>query len=667
MRRSKTFPASHPYQERLTVPFALPTGLYGAMLVIWHLRLPLQHRFPLHRGQVRDYVRFLAWCATSGRKEYDILRSIPDWNVELSRPIALPILKGDRWRDGFSVAMFLFGVAHCHYTFSAILEEARVRDLVATSFWRGERHARCAPPPAAWKRDFLRRKFGTLDGFIAGLRLGRHDAGKTKAQLLEKLHLTDLALEWAEQDAPRTEFASISGQPPTETAHLPHGLKRSPVRVPFPFLRTASVVEWLNSKPSEPQLSGVTSLVSVAKRRRPVVEHPFGVNLFGYARGELGIGEDVRMVAAALQSQRIPFCIVNVKPGKEISQEDYSVDHWISDQPYYGINLLCVTGVEQARLACEKGVAMFSGRYNIGLSPWELPQWPLSCQYAYGMVDEIWGISSYAAQAYREAPRPVHAMSLPVTVGPISELGRAEFDLPEKAYLFVFAFDIHSTVSRKNPEAVIRAFQKAFPNESSETVGLVIKVNTPAADMDSLTMLDRLALLGSKYRAWNAVKRLAEEDPRIHIIEGSMRRPQVMALYRACDCFVSLHRAEGFGRCLAEALLLNLQLIATGFSGNMDYCAEPRVGLVRYHLRPLRPDEYYWSHGQMWAEPNIEHAAELMRDIRKNPRDTRDFHFDFSPASVGRRYAKRLHEIRKEFCLRQEESAGESMGMVSAS
>ena len=644
--------SSHSYEEPVKVPFSLPTGLYGAMLVIWHLRISLQHRFPLHRGQVRDYVRFLAWCTTVGRKEYRILRSIARWNIELSQPIALPRLENDKWADGFSAAMFLFGVAYCHYTFSAILKTAKVRDLVAKSFWRGERYARCAPPPAPWNRDFLRKKFGTMDEFVATLRRRRHDAGKTKAQLVEKLHLKDLFLDWTTQDEVKAPFTQSSPDASAAVVNLPHRLQRSPMRVPFPLLGTASLMEWLNSRPSETQLAVVTTKVSVANRSRPIVEHSFGVNLFGYARGELGIGEDVRMVALALESQGIPFCIVNVMPGREISQKDHSADHWIADKPSFGINLLCMTGVEQARLGCENGLGWFNGRYNISLSPWELPQWPVSCQYAYGMIDEIWGISLYTARAYRDAPRPVHAMSLPVVVDPVGNETREDFGLPAKAYLFVFAFDLHSTVARKNPEAVIRAFRKAFPRESGEQVGLVLKATTPAADMDNLTMIDRLAGLASWHRAWQAVKRLADDDPRIHIMERSMRRPQVMALYRACDCFVSLHRAEGFGRSLAEAILLDLQLIATNFSGNMDFCSEPRVGLVRHHLRPLRAGEYFWSYGQSWAEPDVEHAAQLMRDIRQNPRDVRNFNHDFSPAAVGRRYGERLRQIQQEFGLK---------------
>ena len=125
-----------------------------------------------------------------------------------------------------------------------------------------------------------------------------------------------------------------------------------------------------------------------------------------------------------------------------------------------------------------------------------------------------------------------------------------------------------------------------------------------------------------------------------------MRRPRVMALYKACDCYVSLHRAEGFGRGIAEALLLGKQVITTGYSGNMDFCREPRVALVRHKIRAVDRGEYFWGDGQFWAEPDIDHAAQLMRSVRDNPRDMSDSGHDFSPEAVGRIYAKRLEEIR---------------------
>jgi glycosyltransferase involved in cell wall biosynthesis len=218
--------------------------------------------------------------------------------------------------------------------------------------------------------------------------------------------------------------------------------------------------------------------------------------------------------------------------------------------------------------------------------------------------------------------------------------------LPEKPYLFVFSFDIHSSIARKNPEGVIRAFQRAFPTEGPDQVGLVLKVNVAGAGIENLNLLERIHYYLHKQHSWNGVKRQAAGDPRIHFIEESMRRPRVMALYKACDCYVSLHRAEGFGRGIAEAILLGKQVITTGFSGNMDFCREPRVALIRHKLRALNPGEYYWGDGQVWAEPDLDHAAELMREVQKNPRDTSDAGHDFSPEAVGRIYATRLEEIR---------------------
>ena len=633
----------HAYLRRVTLPFVLPTSVYGAMLVIWHLRPILQMRFPLHRGQARDYVRYLAWCATEGRKEYVILRNIPAWDRELVHPLALPKIPGDSWQDTIPVIMFFYGVAHCQYTFGGMLKSERVRRDVATAYWRGERYRRNSPSVESWLVNKLSERFGSIQALIQAIRLPKHDRKKSDLQLFRRFHLTDLA-DW-EDGKFRTGEMAVCGQP-LEIAHLPKGLSRGSLRVPRPLLPTLTLIESTNVLPKEFQLASVTRLVSTARRGISKPELPFGVNLYGYARGELGIGEDVRQAAAALRTQGIPFCIINVEPGKEISQEDHSVNDWISKRPAYAINLLCNTGVEQARLTCERGTGMFGDRYNIGLSPWELPHWPASCLHTYGAVDEIWGISNYTAKAFSSSPVPVRALTLPVQVGETSPEGRSDLGLPEKPYLFVFSFDIHSSIARKNPEGVIRAFQKAFPKEGPDQVGLVMKVNVSNPRIEKLGKLDQLYFYLSKQHSWNAVKRLASGDPRIHFVEESMRRPRVMALYKACDCYVSLHRAEGFGRGIAEAILLGKQVIVTGYSGNMDFCREPRVALVRYRIRAIERGEYFWGDGQTWAEPDLDHAAELMRSVRDKPRDVSNPGHDFSPEAVGQIYAKRLEEIR---------------------
>ena len=392
------------------------------------------------------------------------------------------------------------------------------------------------------------------------------------------------------------------------------------------------IVFLLRRLPTEAERASVTRLISTLPRKVCPIRQPFGVNLYGYAYGELGIGEDIRQMSIALQSQGIPVCILNFQPGSNISQADRSADSLIVTEPRYGINIFCMTGIETTRYVCEKGLSALEGRYNIGLWPWELPDWPESCRHAYACVDEIWGISEYTARAHRHAaPRPVMPMSLPVELGVVGEQNRSDFGLPENPFLFYFAFDINSNAARKNPEGLIEAFQKAFPTENQDQVGLVLKISHPETSC----------------KLWSKIRKIAKRDKRIRVVEKTLRRPELLALFKACDCMVSLHRAEGFGRCIAEALLLDKQVIATGFSGNLDFCHEPRVALVRHSMKALTAKDYMWGEGQSWAEPDLDHAAELMRSIWINPRETRHRDFDFSPSTVGRRYSARLEEIWK--------------------
>jgi hypothetical protein len=596
--------------------------LYAAMLAIWHLRPATQRRFPLHKDRTRDWLRYLAWCATDGRKDYAILREIPEWDEELSRPVNLPHLQSDRWKDAHSLGTFLHGVTVHRWSLSGMLRSAWARDLATRGFWRGARHRNHIPPPPVWQKRALQESFGDAR------RLGRF-VSQRRHHILTDQELVDI---YRLHDLDET-----TAQPPSDEAAaivIDGGLQRSPIPLPQPLMRLLEpVVQLTRQGPSHAESVQVMSLVDTNPTTPHITHRDFGVNLIGFARGELGIGEDIRQVALALEAAGIPVCILDFAPGKNISQSDDTAERLMSDEPLYGINIFCLTGVETTRYVCERGLSTVEGRYNIGLWPWELPDWPENCRHAYACVDEIWGISEFTANAHRfAAPRPVVPMGLPVALGPVGKQTRRDFGLPEKALLFNFAFDVSSSAERKNPEGLIRAFRQAFPKEDAAEVGLVLKVSHAE----------------TKSKLWKQIRRQAQKDERIHLIERTMRRPELLALMKVCDCYVSLHRGEGFGRCLAEALLLEKQLIATGFSGNMDFCHEPRVALVRHTMRAVRAGEYMWSEGQSWAEPDISHAADLMRSLRHTPRDTSHRDFDFSPATVGARYAARLHEIWSE-------------------
>jgi glycosyltransferase involved in cell wall biosynthesis len=301
-----------------------------------------------------------------------------------------------------------------------------------------------------------------------------------------------------------------------------------------------------------------------------------------------------------------------------------------------------MTAEEHGRYYAECGRSQFLDRYNIGYWPWELSRWPKSWEMMLNLVDEIWVSTQHTFDALAPVcSKPLFVMPMVVELGAVTRFAsrkkaREYFGLPDKAKLFCFAFDLKSHVHRKNPQACIDAFLEAFPNGqfSANEVGLVIKANKP----------------GKHHPAWEKLKKLVAEDERIHIIEGTFPRPDLLALYQACDCFVSLHRAEGFGRGLAEALQLGLHVITTGYSGNTDFCKPPHADLVHYRLIKLRKGQYPHGEGQVWADPDISHASGLMRCFALTKRTKRDKLAwpEFSASAVGQRYQARLEAIYRE-------------------
>jgi hypothetical protein len=392
-----------------------------------------------------------------------------------------------------------------------------------------------------------------------------------------------------------------------------------------------------------------------------VQQRPWGVNLVGYAFGQLGIGEDARMAAQALLAAGVPMTMLNFPPGADIGQNDTSMaDHVTRDGPF-ALNLFCLTALENGRFYAERGRKQFAGRYNIGYWPWELSQWPAQWEALVNLVDEVWVSTQHTLDALAPVvaamahPVPVRLMPMAVELGPVAHAGlsrlavRQQFALPKRARLFCYSFDLNSSIHRKNPQAAVDAFLMAFTATEwgPEQVGLVIKVHRPA----------------KRNSAWERLKALAAKDARIHIVEETMPRPELLALYQACDCFVSLHRAEGFGRGIAEALQLGLHVITTGYSGNVDFCQLPQfaqqVDLVRFRMVKVKEGQYPYGQGQVWANADVGHAASLMRafvDRFGSGKRSGPIHSVpkagwpvFSAAQVGRRYRERLAQVWGEF------------------
>jgi len=362
-----------------------------------------------------------------------------------------------------------------------------------------------------------------------------------------------------------------------------------------------------------------------------------GVNIIGYAFGELGLGEDTRTVARALALHDAPVGVVNFDRGLFTRQQDKSAKRWISSECKYLTNLFPMAVNEAHSAILNIGVANYNRRYNIGYAPWELPQWPKAWMNYLDLLDEFWVSSTFTYNALRPfTDKPVRLMPLAVTIDDVAPVQRRDFALPDDAFLFFFSFDVTSSVHRKNPFATIEAFKRAFP-KGDEKVGLVVKV----MNLDPLVP------------NWHRLTEATRGDARIHFITRTLSRPTLMGLVSKCDAYVSLHRGEGFGRGPAEAMLLGKPTIVTGFSGNLDFTKPHNSCLVGYKLIDVMPHEYHFGEGQQWADPDVNHAAEYMlklaRDrefVERLGRAAREQILTHHSARVaGERYCMRLNEL----------------------
>jgi glycosyltransferase involved in cell wall biosynthesis len=402
----------------------------------------------------------------------------------------------------------------------------------------------------------------------------------------------------------------------------------------------AALATWLEETRTLPRLAQALLEAPAGHACPPPPPPPaqaFGTNIIGYARGELGIGEDSRMCALALAQAAVPFAVVNIPVGSNTREQDAFLDACLVEDTPYPVNIFCLTGLDTARMWLERGEALFSGRVNVGYWPWELPAWPEAMADAYALVDELWVSSAYTRDAFaKSAPIPVRLAPMAVSVDRITPRPRDYFGLPGDRFLFLYTFDCNSYLARKNPLAAIRAFRAAFPR-GTEPVGLVLKTMN-ARDDDP---------------RWLALAASAAADARIAFLHGTLDRGDVLGLFAACDAYVSPHRAEGFGRTLAEAMLLGKPVIATGYSGNADFLT-PETGYpVPYRFVPIGDGEYPFGQGLVWAEPDADTLAKAMRRVADAPEEAarraragRDMVAErHHPLAVGHAYKERLEAL----------------------
>jgi glycosyltransferase involved in cell wall biosynthesis len=380
------------------------------------------------------------------------------------------------------------------------------------------------------------------------------------------------------------------------------------------------------------------ALAAGGRRRRSggvpaaVRQAPLGVNLAGYIGAESGLGEAARASIRTLALAGIPTALNDV-PGVQRAT-DRSFTAFSADNPH-PVNLVHLNADNMVPFRLARGRRYFHDRYSIGFWFWELSRFRHEWAGAFRVVDEVWAATRFARDAIRAAsPVPVVRMPLPVAVPEPAALGRAHFGLPERRFVFLFTFDVSSQVERKNPLAVVRAFQRS--GAASDGALLVLKFTNGHFNREAV---DRLA---------------AAAGPGVVLFDGHMARPELNALVSACDCYVSLHRSEGFGLTMAEAMALGKPVVATAYSGNMDFMSPDTAALVGYRLVPLDRHHGPYPPGFEWAEPDVDGAAQAMRALASSRERAMELgrrgadavRSILGPEAAAARYRRRLEAIR---------------------
>lgn len=324
--------------------------------------------------------------------------------------------------------------------------------------------------------------------------------------------------------------------------------------------------------------------------------YPDGMNLIGNIEKASGLGQSARLVAAEIEACGIPLKAFPYDSTKGLHDRNFLFSSGVGKELPYNINLIHINPHELGMAFLQIDSSVWNYRYNIGFWLWELEEFPDEWLPCLNCLNEIWTPSEFISRTIREkTDKPVITIPYHVDAEIHHPYSRKELGLPEDRFLFLMMYDKDSMTERKNPKGVLKAYRDAFSGQ--ENVGLVIKVNN-CSDEELEYLKEGL-----------------QEYRNLYFITETMTRDQVNSLIKESDVLVSLHRAEGFGLVMAEAMLLGTPVIATNWSSNTEFMNANVACMVDYQLVELKEDMGVFKKGNRWADPDISQAAFYMRSL----------------------------------------------------
>jgi glycosyltransferase involved in cell wall biosynthesis len=360
-----------------------------------------------------------------------------------------------------------------------------------------------------------------------------------------------------------------------------------------------------------------------------------GVNVAGYFGSTLGVGQSARSMREALRAAGVPVAAVPLSArGGEAVDIPFALTR--PEDAAFPVNLVCANadGLDGAR--AQLGERFFEGRRTVGVWWWEAGPFPERWARAFDPLDEVWvGSSHVASMLAPAAPIPVLALPMPVPPPAPADVERSRLGPPGEGFVFLYVFDYDSVFERKNPLAAVEAFARAF------------------ADAGGTRLVLKCLGADSHPAAHRRILEAAGGHPGVEVVDRMLTPTEMAALVEGSDCYVSLHRAEGFGLTIAEAMLRGKPVIATGWSGPLDYLTPLNSYLVDYQLVPVGEGNDPYPAEGIWAEPDLDHAAALMREVVERPDEARrraergraEVEAAHSPAAAGAAMAARIARL----------------------
>jgi hypothetical protein len=340
-----------------------------------------------------------------------------------------------------------------------------------------------------------------------------------------------------------------------------------------------------------------------------------GFNFFGHLTGHFGLGHSARATLAWLVQQQQPLCVRDVPTGDGRGGWLPPLGASLRRQPWglpHDVNFFHLNPPEILRcLSLEWQLLPIERRLNIALPFWELPSMPAPWLDLLAAMDLVLAPTRFVESVLRDNAPGIRCLHFPFVTDlvPSAPTARQRFGLPEGALVFLSAFDVGSDIERKNPWAAIRAFQSAFTGQ--EAVRLIIKLTQPRGWSYARVQLEKL-------------RQMTQSDSRLILIDEHLPRPDLLTLFASCDVLVSLHRAEGLGMVLMEMMALGKPVVATAWSGNMDFTTSDNACLVDFDMVPVQAVDPVFREecaraAPLWAEPRIPSAATWMRRLHDEP------------------------------------------------